>query len=165
MSLSGLSLTNQRLYFAKLQLQQYSALADGESEPARQAQYESVVFHLIQAYRSFLRELAEVQNLPLTTEASSAVALLEGCSVDFVSPELQELAMLETEIASWLAQMQRTFVQLSALGGDSHETGVVHHSEISLTMLTDDDRQSSLTLWLEALSSVIQRLRAVSQEW
>lgn len=165
MSLSGLSLTNQRLYFAKLQLQQYDALAECESEPARQAQYESVIFHLLQAYRSFLRELAEVQNLPLSADTGSAVALLEGCSGDFVSPELQELALLEKEAASWLAQMQKAFAQLSAMGGESREFGVVHHSEISLTMVADDDRHSGLALWLDSLSSVIQRLRAVSQEW
>ena len=73
MSPSGLSLTNQRLYFAKLQFQQYQVLADSDSEPARQAQYESVVFHLMQAYRSFLRELVEIQNVPVTSRKQAVL--------------------------------------------------------------------------------------------
>ena len=73
--------------------------------------------------------------------------------------------MLEKEAVSWLANMLRAFAQLSALNENSHESGVVHHSEISLTMVADDDRLSRLRNWQDSLSAVIQRLRAVSQEW
>ncbi len=168
MSLSGLSLTNQRLFFVRLQIQQFEALTAGESEPARQAQYESVVFHLLQAYCAFLRELADMQNLPVNANAlvENAEGLISNAPAEVVSPELQELAMLEMDPGSWLANLRQVFRRFGAPVDTVGLPGVVQHSEISVTMVTpEDNRLSELTMWHEALSEIIRRLRAVSQEW
>lgn len=171
MSLSGLSLTNQRIFFSKLQLQQYASLIDGDSEPAMQAQYESVVFHLNFAYQAFLSELIETDNRGLVlAEAQSASVLVGDCETGSVSPELKELALLEgtgeSESVSWLAGLQAAYKQLGAAGGYVGSSGAVQHSEISVTMLSEnDDKLSELRFWHQSLASTVQRLRTMSQEW
>ena len=167
MSLSGLSLTNQRLYFAKLQLRQYASFITAEAEPVMQAQYESVLFHLTLSYQAFLFELVGVDSQGLAvSDAVSASALIEASESDLISPELRELALQENESAGWLASLQAAYRQIGMLESDDGMFGAVQHSEISVTMLAaNEDKLSELTLWHQSLASTVQRLRAVSQEW
>lgn len=166
MSQSGLSLTNQRLYFTRLQLDLLADLPESLAQPARAAQYESVVFHLLMSYRALLAELLDLDVSAISGLTFSANSFVDE-DAEIIQPELRELILLEADKTSWLACMLN---EARKLGGAAERvTDAIQQSEISVAMITESvagaDKMAQLVSWHESLKSMAQQLRALSQEW
>lgn len=101
--------TNQKLYFARLQLDlMQAALAadDFAAEPRAMACREAAIWHLDAAVGAFMQELSrfyKVQPPVSTPEALTTVMAGQGR----VSPEAGILAQLLADPASWYSQLRR----------------------------------------------------------
>lgn len=102
--------TNQKIYFARLQLEQLQvALADSsafDSEPRALSCREAAIWHLHSALGAFMQELSrfyKVQPAVSTPEALAAAMAQRGQ----VSPEAEILLQLAEQPGSWLAQLRQ----------------------------------------------------------
>lgn len=104
--------TNQKLYFAKLQLDRLGQLLAERSGFAWEADAmscrEAAILHLHGAYVAFLQELVRFYKLNGVLLESEAVrvAMQER---GLVAPEITVLQGLEKEAASWLAALLRAY--------------------------------------------------------
>ena len=100
----GAGRTNQKLYFAKMAIQQ---LQESTEVAVSQAAYESGVFHVHGAYLAFLQELSRFYKL--SPQLGTAEAIRQGLErKGQVSPEVVQIQALE-ENGQWLAQLQQAF--------------------------------------------------------
>ena len=115
--------TNQQLAFARIQAQ---AARSADSTFARRAHWQAAVIQLnlaLECYAAELQELAKLKGQLKSGEGLFRCLLEEFEASAKVSPELEELAFLEQQPASWLSVVQqwgRTPVSLgSAIGRSS----------------------------------------------
>jgi len=95
------SLVNQKLYFARLMLDQAEQTAD---RAVCVALLQAAVFHLAMAYRCYLREIGDER---LSADIADARAALRQLG-DRAGPELAELALLE-QGSAWPASLLAAF--------------------------------------------------------
>lgn len=147
---------NQKLYFARLTLDQATQVDTGEA--AHTALLQASVFHLASAYRCYLREVAS--NNRFSIETDTADAALSQLS-DQVVPEFSELAALERG-DTWLARLLRVYREISE---PVPINAAVSATQIPLVNITESITASACRDWLEALRNVVQQQRGQSQEW
>lgn len=101
--------TNQKLYFARLQIAQMeAALADSQafdSEPRALGSREAAIWHLHSALGAFMQELSRFYKVQpaVTTPEAMATAMAQRSQV---SPEAQILLQLLEDPQSWLSRLR-----------------------------------------------------------
>lgn len=177
--------TNQKLYFAKLQLDLLvQALAAGgfEAEPQGLACREAVVFHLEGAYLSFLQELCRFYKLPLDLNSSEAIRLAMDAKGQ-ISPEVTQLQQWEGDSASWLAGLhagyRAIFEATEAVKAEPEADGEELETSASGNHLMKEIRVVSTSAdlplsepdiarlkdWHQSLTQAIREFRREMAEW
>jgi hypothetical protein len=179
--------TNQKLYFAKLQLDRVAvSLADKSVfswEAEALSQREAAIFHLYSAYISFLQELVCFYRLNgpmLTSEAIHTAMAAKGQ----VSPEISVLQSIEHTKDSWLSALLLAYkgcvwtydpVPLSAPVFEPESEPVNERPEslgraIGLVAVNQDEPLSPPDLldiqsWHRELTQIIRGFRDEMEEW
>jgi hypothetical protein len=172
--------TNQKLYFAKLQLERMQQLSverivfawESEALSCREA----VILHLHGAYLAFLQELVRFYKLqgPLFTSAALRDAMTAKGQV---SPEIAVLQRLEQDSSSWLAHLQQAYaacliapdaaapaVVETDADEDSAVRGISVVSVAADVPLSTGDVQA-LQSWHAELTAIIREFRREMAEW
>lgn len=168
--------TNQKLYFARLQLDRMQALLAAQAPFSWEAEAlscrEAVILHLHGAYVAFLQELVRFYKLPGPLMTSEAVRLAMGAKGQ-VSPEISVLQALEQRHDSWLAQLLRaqqeclivpdpapTLVEEEAVASRAINVVVVS-ADLPLSRADLDNLQR----WQQELTTLIRDFRNEMAEW
>lgn len=169
-----LARTNQKLTFARLHLEALAnaQASSGWSKHALIESYqESILFHLMSAYVSLLREIAE--RYRVNAQSIKEIHALQQAfdAAGFESPELSELIALQENPASWLHKLHNAY-EACWLATDkakvaSAETSL---SEIQVMQVNPDHSEDSgvyqeYASWLTEFRTLIERQRAGMQEW
>jgi len=163
--------TNQKLYYAQLQLQAMErAQADDEllnKKAVMAAGREAVLYLLFSAYRSFLWELATVYNLELHDYDGLAELLEQARKAGAQVSEFSRLDQLEKNNKSWLAQMLQAWRLINK--PDPAETGsAVQKANLnSIEIIKENETESLDTLkhWYTSLKQEVESIRQFLVEW
>lgn len=170
--------TNQKLYFAKLQLDRIVPLLAEKTAYAWEAEAlssrEAAILHLHGAYISFLQELVRFYKLngPLLSSEDLRLAM---STKGQVSPEIAVFQNLEQNHASWLAQLlqahQRCLIApdpmlLEAPEDEPESLG----RAIGLVAINKDEPLSApdvenIRSWHRELTIIIRDFRGEMAEW
>ncbi|MDF2445844.1 MAG: hypothetical protein K0S46_1080 [Moraxellaceae bacterium] len=171
--------TNQKLYFARLQLDRVHELLAEKSAFAWEAEAlscrEAAVLHLHGAYLAFLQELVRFYKLqgPLMTSEALRVAM---AAKGQVSPEITVLQQLEQRHDAWLAQLLRAHQDcliapdvVPAFAAEEADAAAGARS-ISVTNVASDEALSAADLqairsWHQELTGIIRDFRREMAEW
>ncbi|HET8731798.1 MAG TPA: DUF6586 family protein [Moraxellaceae bacterium] len=168
--------TNQKLYFARLQLDRVQALLEAKTAFSWEAEAlscrEAAILHLHGAYLAFLQELVRFYKLqgPLMTSEAVRVAM---AAKGQVSPEITVLQQLEQDAGSWLAELMRAH-QDCLIAPDQVPVAVAEEETasraINVVVVAGDNPLSSRDIasiqrWLQELTQVIRDFRREMQEW
>lgn len=157
--------SNQKLYQARLLLEELSSLNDVNSSRAASAPtalvdaiQESILFQLVLAYQSYLHELAEIAQY--REVFNSLPELLDNVAV--ATGEMTELKQLEIDDFSWLSQLLSAFQQCSQKEAVMASKAFSRPQMIQL----NDTTANALPLqeWYSALISIIELQRNNRQE-
>ncbi|MCC2638652.1 MAG: hypothetical protein K0Q68_2371 [Moraxellaceae bacterium] len=168
--------TNQKLYFARLQLDRVQALLAAQAPFSWEAEAlscrEAAILHLHGAYIAFLQELVRFYKLPGPLMTSESVRLAMDAKGQ-VSPEITVLQQLEQRHDAWLAQLLRaqqecliapepapTLVEEEAT--DSRAISVVVVAADTPLSRVDFD---NLLRWHRELTTIIRDFRNEMAEW
>lgn len=172
--------TNQKLYFAKLQLERMQQLAAEQAAFAWEAEAlscrEAAILHLHGAYLAFLQELVRFYKLQGPLMSSEAVRQAMTAKGQ-VSPEITVLQGLEQESGSWLAQLLEAHraclvapeaaapavvdSEADAEGGGRGISFVTVNADAPLSVGDID----SLQAWQRELTAIIREFRREMAEW
>lgn len=168
--------TNQKLYFARLQLDRLQAVLESRAAFSWEAEAlscrEAAILHLHGAYLAFLQELVRFYKLggPLMTSE----AVRQGMAAKGqVSPEITVLQRLEQEQGSWLAGLLRAH-QECLIAPDQAPVAVEEEENgsraISVVVVAADAPLSAADVgniqrWLQELTAIIRDFRREMQEW
>ena len=171
--------TNQKLYFAKLQLDRMQQLATERAAFAWEAEAlscrEAAILHLHGAYLAFLQELVRFYKLQGPLMGSEAVRVAMTAKGQ-VSPEITVLQRLEQESGSWLAQLLQAhqdcliapdaaapaMVEADAEEGAARSISFLSVSADAPLSAGDAD---SLQSWHRELTALIREFRREMAEW
>ena len=160
-------IVNQRLYFCRLHLQWLEQQLEGEEIPRRvleQSLGESILFHLVVAYRAYLAEIATAYTASSSasfSDASELVAALEAQG--YSSAEARELQQLE-QGNSWLAELLSGYQTLGGVEQSvkSSAPQMITAFEVDASQKIDLDSASD---YFQALNAVIENQRSRLEEW
>lgn len=132
------------------------SLEEGRSAPQKAALLESTVWHAVNAYRSFLAEIATDEHMPVLLHAQLPrdAASLSASYADYLPAALAECANLEGQ-DSWLRRLldyATTVEAVSAVAGAPSTGSMIGRSG----GMPDCDQ---LREFLEQLDTLIERLR------
>ena len=157
--------TNQKLYFAKIAMQQLEASPE---DAVQQASYEAAVFHLHGVYLAFLQELCRFYKLSPQLASAEAVRL----ALEFkgqISPEVVQIQALEVS-GQWLQQLQQAFHDCQLVPEPAEPQPEAEFPE-SLIMrvapITSDELSAlqKLQAWYKQLHNLINEFRREMAEW
>ena len=160
-------LVNQRLYFCRLHLDwlgeqlRQQVLA---KKLVEQALGESIIHHLVLAYRAYLEEIAVAYNLT-PAPFNSAGELIDALADEQqASAEAQEWLLLEEAKSSWLSALRRLH------SAQSVAPAVASRRSSEAIVYTELDPAQSVDLPLlegfyQALHDLISRQRNQLEEW
>ena len=160
-------IVNQRLYFCRLHLEYLAVELDRQQTPkvvVEQSLGESIVLHLVLAYRAYLREIAIAYAIPgaaYTTASDLIAALYQSCQQ---SAEAKELAALEQD--GWLCELLTRYCALGSVEAEAKDRPA---SASGITVMQIDDKQPlDLALcrhYLQSLNELIENQRSRLEEW
>ena len=175
MALECRSVVNQRLYFARLHcdwLRHELARQELPKRVAEQSLGQSVVFHLVCAYRAYLSEIAEAYSQPAGAYHSAGQLVEQMARQNLDCGEALELNTMEfaenTESTAWLrdllAHFQRVLDNPATLSSSSLSQP---KQAIVVTQLESDDdlTQKRCQYFYESLLHIIESQRLRLQEW
>jgi len=163
--------TNQKLYFARLQLNLLKApLPDTDSfdaEPRAMSCREAAIGHLHAGLGAFMQELSRFYKVlpPVSTPAALAAAMAQRQQV---SPEAEILQQLSEQPDSWLSQLQQLYsatllpVELPDLATEADSPARIGIAVINTAFdatLSEPDR-AALDAIHRALTQAIRDFRA-----
>ena len=159
------ALVNQRLYFCRLHLKWMQEALEKKDIPGNvveQSLAESVLFHLVQAYRLYLAEIATAYNSPCET-LNSISELNELLSKQQqASAEAHEIA--QQEASGWLATLLSAYEAIPAAAA-SPKPGAVPQ-QIPVTQLqTSVLNYEQCKILLQSMESLIENQRSRLEEW
>ena len=177
MSISHLSLVNQKLAFANALVTSLSSVTTELTTTQKlhqKALTDAVVFHLITALHFYTRELAELQrikNLSAINSVQDLVVALE--QMDGASSEVSELLVLAQTDNAWLNQLTSYYRQLFQSPEKSKERkSFGQENLIEFVELTDAESQAALqltpkllALWLDNFRALLARQRETNAEY
>lgn len=169
-----ISRTNQKLLFAKLHLD-YLKKAEQGSGWSKHAQIESfeeaVLFHLVSAYSSFLREIAEVYHLDPEKISTRDELLAQMELQGMESPEVKELSLLAGS-DSWLSQLLAAYRACWKAQAKEHasHSGHASLSEIQVVQVNPDHSSDTEVIaqlegWMNNMRELVDRQREGLKEW
>lgn len=170
---SYISGVNQKLLFASLLHKQM--VQAGDNRHLKTALGQGAVFHLVQAYRHHLREVAAGYQCPQPPSMELASELLAALGAMDKSPgEAREMQHLEEEAGTWLNSLLASFagfgvVEAAAGVGPEQEPDQNQKGLIAVRQATARDSLPDLSPavvagWLEALRELVERHREVMFE-
>lgn len=163
--------TNQKLYFARLQLGlMQDALADStafDSEPRAMSCREAAIWHLHAGLGAFMQELSRFYKVTpaVSSPAALAVAMAQRQQV---SPEAEILQQLSEQTDSWLSQLNRLYqatllpVELPDLATEAESPARIGIAVVNTSVdapLSEPD-VAALTSIHRALTQAIRDFRA-----
>lgn len=169
MSSSSLSRVNQKLAYCRAMVRLSRADDHGgraDRRLQRQALLDAGAFHLLCAYRHYLRELAETYRLPDSASVLTEQDLITGLERLGRNPaEALELQALHADSDSWLAALQQAYnacwergetpsgerIEVVDLGSPGGPAGAVTGER--------------LEHWLSAFEQLVERQRETSAEY
>ncbi len=167
MSVSDLSLVNQRLSYARILLDDLKNKDSLGNSLKSRALLDASIFHLNCAYSHYLREIRAQYLLPVIQGAVSIEAIrkeLKGRGI--VSGELDELAQLEASASNWLKYLQAAFnqcwEQVAVDSTPSNNMITVVNLDAAKTVTPTLE---GVLLWSGALIELISRQRESSVEY
>lgn len=169
-----LARTNQKLNFVRLHLDalQAAQASTAWSKHALIESYqESVLFHLVSAYSSLLREIAERYQLDVETITTLDELAAGFERSGFESPELNELLQLEANQDSWLHCLQKAYAACwCATDKARPSVAAASRSEIQVMQINPDhagdaDVFSEYQGWLANMRQLVEKMREGMQEW
>lgn len=170
--------TNQKLYFARLQLDRIAPLLADKTAYSWEAEAlssrEAAILHLYGAYLAFLQELVRFYKLGGPLLSSEALRLAMSVKGQ-VSPEISVFQNLEQDSDSWLAALlqahQRCLVApdpapLAAPQDEPESPG----RAIGLVAIARDEPLSvpdlqNIQSWHRELTTIIRDFRGEMTEW
>lgn len=169
-----ISRTNQKLYFARLHLDQLKAaeMGSGWSKHALIESFnESVLFHMASAYHAFLAEIAEVYRVAPERAADLDKLEVMLSEQGLETPEVSELKQLAAGEA-WLAQLLAAYQACwmaedrdQAQHAGHHSLSEIHVVQVNPDHAEDKDVIAQLEQWLESFRDLVERLRGSMKEW
>lgn len=170
--------TNQKLYFARLQLDRMQQLLATKAGFAWEAEAlagrEAVLFHLQGAYLALLQELAVFYRLQGELTSTEALRLAMAAR-DHVAPEVTILQQLERTPDSWLAAMLAAYQQCLRVGEARVAAPPEDEPEslgraIGLVSVQQDEPLSEadmarLAAWQTALTAIVREFRSERVEF
>lgn len=174
MSISHLSLVNQKLAYASSLITLMTTSNYTGSKLQQQALADAAVFHLSMAMKFYMRELAEHHHIKDVSAINSAQDLVEVLQrEDRLSAESSELLSLAQTNGTWLNQLTHYYDQLSKSPEKPKEKKAFGNENlIQLVELSESDDWVSLqitpellTAWLDNFRILIIRQRETSAEY
>lgn len=178
MSISHLSLVNQKLAYASAIVSQLNAsLIESKllNKLQQQALGDAAVFHLSMALHFYLRELAEhhrIKQLSTITSVEGLVSVME--QADKVSSESSELLDLIQTNGTWLNQLTAYYGHLfqspvkpkekKAFGLEENRVELIELTEVEanhLAQLTPE----LLAFWVDSFRALVIRQRETTAEY
>ncbi len=169
---NSISLVNQKLAYARSLMAAVDVL--GEPGNARQrldaqALLDATAFHLLCAYRHYLRELAEGYMVPAVASINSEDDLLSALAALGKTPnEATELKNLSRDSNSWLAQLQGCYQACWQLPGEPSPASVGRIALVDLDKPVASDpviTAGRLREWYTEFNQLIARQRESSVEY
>lgn len=169
MAASSLSLVNQKLAYCRalMRMVQQDSEAEGvDNRFLRQGLLEGAAFHLLCAYRHYLRELAENYEAPDSSYIGTEDDLLEVLNRQGRDPaEARELKHLRTDPESWLSELQASYhacwQKSDRSKGKRIQVLDLDAPEPAVTVVSWE----ALQRWYSAFNTLIERQRDSSAEW
>ena len=160
-------IVNQRLYYCRLHLQWLAEQLDLQLIPKSlllQSLGESVIYHLVLAYRAYLSEIATAYALPASSLDSAAELVMALAAKNSESAEAAELQLLEIS-PCWLTDLLACFQSPSVVHGAKTKLGTA-----TMISLTEIDSSQDLSLnkfeyYLKQLNELISEQRTRLEEW
>lgn len=170
--------TNQKLYFAKLQLDRLQQVLADRSAFAWEAEAlscrEAAILHLHGAYVAFLQELVRFYKLGAPLQTSEQLRLAMEARGQ-VSPEVVVLQNLEKSFDSWLAALLRAHQQClvapdPVAPAAPEDEGESPGRAISLVTVSTDEPLSAQDVkhlhdWHRELVGIIREFRREMEEF
>lgn len=150
--------SNQKLYQARLLLDEFDVQKETASAALRSALEEAVIFQLALAYQSYLHEVAEIAQY--RGAFHSLAELVELAPME--TGEMTELKQLEEDGFSWLAQMLSAFLQCAEK--DTLSRQAAHGGSDMIQLYDQTDTALPLRTWFFELSNIIDLQRNNRQE-
>lgn len=164
----------EKLSFARVVIN--AARVAGADDPLRAAVRdaalaEAAVFHLHGAWLAFLNEVAENSALGGSPVADSTELLARADAAGVDSEALREVARLESDPGSWVGLMERawqgTWVPRPAparAAADAGQGSALLAVQAAEPSGSPPDTAACLE-WLQAMQSLVERLREGMEEW
>ncbi|WP_347329598.1 DUF6586 family protein [Marinimicrobium locisalis] len=168
MAASSLSQVNQKLAYCRalmklVRAEPASKRADDRLR--RQALLDAGAFHLLCAYRHYLRELAENYAVPETSGIYTEQDLIQALERLGKTPsEPRELQTLSENTDSWLVALQTAYEAFWLPPRDSAQRIEVIDLDAPQNAGRQVSRQS-LEAWYQAFNALIERQRETSAEY
>lgn len=168
--MGSLTQVNQKLAYARALFKQCWREADSQSVNRRltsQALLDGAVFHLLCAYRHYLRELAETYAVPEAGQILTEADLVEALENLGKNPaEARELLALRWDSDSWLTGLQTAYNAC----WETPEPEANRHRIKVLDLEAPEGRPGQVTTerlqrWLEAFEELTERQRETSAEY
>ncbi|MFA7553614.1 MAG: DUF6586 family protein [Spongiibacteraceae bacterium] len=158
---------NQRLYFCRLHLQWLSEQLQQQILPQgllNQCLGESVLLHLVMAYRAYLVEIAAAYSIDTApiTDVQALIAKLEANGKE--SAEAKELLQL-TLPGQWLSDLLEKYQAIGPVSVAINKPGLGQFIAVREIDSSPSINWDCLQSWLEQLNQVIANQRARLEEW
>ncbi|SEQ37937.1 hypothetical protein SAMN03080615_01289 [Amphritea atlantica] len=169
-----LTRTNQKLNFTRIHLDALKVAQEstGWSKHALIDSYnESVLFHMVSAYSSLLREIAEQYRFDANriTKLSQLTEQMEAQGLE--APEVAELQQLHDDTNSWLHHLLAAYKacwraeEHNQSAGQAESVSEIHVMQINPDHAEDADILREYQSWFNQFKMLVERLRAGMQEW
>lgn len=160
-------LVNQRLYFCRLHLQWLEAQLSEQQLPRQLLERslgESILLHLVLAYRAYLSEIAEAYAVKEQSFLNADELIAALAVAGFESAEAKELSLLESA-DRWLGRLLMQFSGISRLDMSVKQ----NRSASVITSVEQHQEQDFSYLYLSDyflyLSDLIENQRSRLEEW
>lgn len=169
-----LTRTNQKLNFTRIHLDALKVAQEstGWSKHALIDSYnESVLFHMVSAYSSLLREIAEQYRFDANriSKLSQLTEQMETQGLE--APEVAELQQLHDDSDSWLHHLLAAYKGCwraedhGQSAGQAESVSEIHVMQINPDHAEDADILQEYQSWFNQFKLLVERLRAGMQEW
>lgn len=169
-----LTRTNQKLNFTRIHLDALKVAQEstGWSKHALIDSYnESVLFHMVSAYSSLLREIAEQYRFDANriSKLSQLTEQMEAQGLE--APEVAELQQLHDDSDSWLHHLLAAYKGCwraedhGQSAGQAESVSEIHVMQINPDHAEDADILQEYQSWFNQFKLLVERLRAGMQEW
>lgn len=169
-----LTRTNQKLNFTRIHLdalKEAQESTDWSKHALIESYNESVLFHMVSAYSSLLREIAEQYRFDANriSKLSQLTEQMEAQGLE--APEIGELQQLQRDAGSWLHQLLAAYKacwraeehQQSQAKAES--VSEIHVMQINPNHAEDGDILNEYRHWFNEFKALVERMRYGMQEW